>query len=142
MKETDKFTYWKYPWCQWLVLGAAFLQIVALWLKLWEFRAVLAAGIYTSGPLVLYIMEQKFGFLCHSVAGLLLLGLFLIGNFIHSRREARRTEAMLLLIAAVSLSAGLYAWHEAIRGLWVWGILLAAAYAVGVAAFFRSAGDS
>lgn len=38
MDRPKSYSYWKKPWHKWVVLGAAILQIVALWWKIDDFR--------------------------------------------------------------------------------------------------------
>ena len=54
MRNDAPFSYWKRPWHKWLILAAAVLQLLNLWLNLRQYRQVVAAGVFSAAEMASY----------------------------------------------------------------------------------------
>lgn len=102
MKCRGEFSYWKYPWGKYAVLGAALLQILLLVYNIHNYNVVIASDIYSISQLTNYTVQQKSVCMLNALAVFALGWIFFTGVFAHCKKSAKLSEIVLLfLLAAV-----------------------------------------
>lgn len=79
MEHSNGFTYWKRPWYQWLILAAAILQLLCLWINLQEYHDLSAAGILTGSAWADYAAQKRSQCALNGLLAACFSGHFLIG---------------------------------------------------------------
>ena len=128
MDNENKFSYWKKPWMKWLTLVVGLMQFPMVFEKMREMRIVGTTQIFTAEKLSEYMVRMKFGCITTFVVGIGFIGIFLIGTFAKSERQARIAEALLLIAIAVILSIGATVFGTDI----VWTVILCLVWAVSI----------
>lgn len=105
MEHSNGFTYWKRPWYQWLILAAAILQLLCLWMNLQEYRDLSAAGILSDHAWTGYASQRRLQCALNGVMAACFSGHFLIGILARSQRAARLAEGIFLLLLALAWGA-------------------------------------
>lgn len=128
-ENQDGFSFWKRPWHKWLILAAAILQLLCLWMNMREYSDISAAGILSDSEWADYAASKIWE--C-AMNGLLLScfsGTFLIGIFVQSQRAAWLAEGVYLLLLSFAWGLTGFALHlfsPDRKGLFVVSILLIA----------------
>ena len=105
MEHSNGFTYWKRPWYQWLILTAAILQLLCLWMNLQEYHDLSAAGILTGSAWADYAAQKRSQCALNGLLAACFSGHFLIGICAHSPKAARLAEGIFLLLLALAWGA-------------------------------------
>lgn len=128
-KKRDGYTYWKRSWHKWLILAAAILQLLCLWMNVREYREYAAAGILSASAWAVYAAQKIWQCALNGVMAACFSGVFLIGMFAQSQRAARLAEGVLLLLLAAACGGAGMALHLFSRSgkglLWVLILLIA-----------------
>ena len=66
MRNEALFTYWKRPWHKWLILAAAVLQLLSLWLDLRQYRQIVDARVFSAAEMA--SSYNKFEFVIFQVS--------------------------------------------------------------------------
>lgn len=101
MGPAATFTYWKRPWHKWIILAAALLQLLALWMNVREYMDIFRAGIFSSSGWADYAAGKSVQIALSGMLSALFFGIFLIGDLVRGQRSARRAEGLLLLFLAL-----------------------------------------
>ena len=109
MRNEAPFTYWKRPWHKWLILAAAILQLLNLWLNLRQYRKVADAGVFSAAEMASYTHDAALQCAFCGLMAACFFAALLIGLFARSKQAARLAEGTLLLVLGL-----------------VWGILCGA----------------
>lgn len=56
--KRDGFTYWKRPWHKWVILVAALLQLLCLWMNLQEYNRISDAGFLSASEWADYAAQK------------------------------------------------------------------------------------
>ena len=94
MEHSNGFTYWKRPWYQWLILAAAILQLLCLWMNLQEYHDLSAVGILTGSAWADYAAQKRSQCALNGLLAACFSGHFLIGICAHSPKAARLAEGI------------------------------------------------
>jgi len=124
-KRQEGFSYWKRPWHKWLLLAAAILQLVCLWMNIQEYNSISAAGILSPSEWADYAASKVWQCAMNGVMLTCFSGTFLIGIFVQSQRAARLAEGVLLLLLSFAWGAAGFAlrlFSPGLRGLF--GVLI------------------
>lgn len=137
--KRDGFTYWKRPWDKWLILAAAILEILSLWMNLQEYNRISAAGFLSASEWADYAAQKGLQCGLNGILAASFFGIFLIGAFARSQRRARLAEGVLLLLLALAWGAVGAASHLALRNGqgFLWGLLLLLAFGAAAYKFWR-----
>lgn len=131
MRGAQPFTYWKRPWHQWVVLGAAVVQVWALNEKILTYRRIQGAGVLTASEWENYAMQQQFSCMITALLAVIFTGVFLIGIFAKSKQAADLANCILWLCISAALTISLFVLRPPISGIgfmWllIWIIALSA----------------
>jgi len=124
-EKQEGFSYWKRPWHKWLILAAAVLQLLCLWMNIQEYHSISAAGILSASQWADYAASKIWQCAMNGVMLTCFFGTFLIGVFVQSQRAARLAEGVLLLLLSFAWGAAGFALHlfsPDLRGLF--GVLI------------------
>jgi len=122
----DEFVYWKRPGYKWVVLAAAVLQILCLWMNVREYNRIFAAGILSASEWEAYAASKIWQCALNGLLVYCFAGSFMIGMFVKSRREARMAETVFSLILALAWGAAgflLHLFSASAKGA-VWALIL------------------
>lgn len=97
-----EFTYWKRPWHKWLVLAAALLQLLCLWMNIQECNDISKAGILSASEWADYVAQKNWQCAINGMMAACCLGTFFVGLFVRSQKEARLIDGLLLLFLALA----------------------------------------
>lgn len=141
-EAVESFSYWKRPYHKWVILAAAILQFLCLWINIRKFRDVTQAGIFSAAEWENYTAQKGLQCAINGLTAAAFLGSFLIGVLARSRKAARLAEGMLLLCLALFWGAGGLVFHLAVAGSGrvIWILLLLSALGGSVYSFSRSRG--
>lgn len=125
-KQTDGFSYWKRPWHKWVVLSAALLQLLCLWVNIREYKGVSGAGILSDFEWARYTAQKSLQFALNGLSAAGFLGIFSIGAAVRSQQAAWLAEGLLLLCMALVWAAAGVTLPLAVKSKsWiVWGLFL------------------
>ena len=99
------FTYWKRPWHKWIILAAAILQLLCLWMNLREYNDIAAVGILNASEWASFAVQKIFQCALNGITAACFFGFFLIGILVHSQKALRLAEGILLLFLAFAWGA-------------------------------------
>lgn len=105
MRNEALFTYWKRPWHKWLILAAAVLQLLSLWLDLRQYRQIVDARVFSAAEMASYTHDTALRCAFSGLMAACFFAALLIGLLARSKRAARMAEGVLLL--ALGLAWGL-----------------------------------
>lgn len=104
--KQDGFTYWKRPWDKWLILAAALLELLSLWMNLQEYNRISAAGFLSASEWADYAAQKGLQCGLNGILATSFFGIFFIGAFVRSQRRARLAAGVLLLLLALAWEGG------------------------------------
>lgn len=84
-----EFIYWKRPWHKWAIIIGAFSQLLCLWMNVREYSRIARAGVLSAEQWASYALTAQWQCAVNGVAAACFLGIFLIGTFARSKKEAR-----------------------------------------------------
>ncbi len=124
--KSRKFMYWKRPWHKWVILAAAVLQLICLWLNFREYKNISASEIYSVSEWADYAVRKNLQCALNGLAAACFLGIFIIGDLAMSKGAARLAECGLLSVLAFAWgAAGLALNLFSMQGTRIyWGIIL------------------
>lgn len=110
-KETQDtgYTFWKRPWGKWCVLAGAVLQLAAMEMKLREYRTVIDSGVFSETARAEYIAGTRLSLACSGLLTAMLLGEFLVGCLVRSKKQELLAEGVLLLALSAAWAAAYWA---------------------------------
>ena len=97
MRNEALFTYWKRPWHKWLILAAAVLQLLSLWLDLRQYRQIVDARVFSAAEMASYTHDTALRCAFSGLMAACFFAALLIGLLARSKRAARMAEGVLLL---------------------------------------------
>ena len=106
-----EFIYWKRPWHKWAIIIGAFSQLLCLWMNVREYSRIARAGVLSAEQWASYALTAQWQCAVNGVAAACFLGIFLIGTFARSKKEARLFEGLFLLLLALAWGAAALALH-------------------------------
>lgn len=137
-KRSD-FIYWKRPWQKWVILVAALLQLLCLWMNIQEYNDILNAGILSPSEWANYASQKIWQCAINVLMTACLMGVFLVGVFARSKKAAQLMEGLLLLLFALAWGVAGFALHPFSsigRGLF-WSIILLISFGGAVHGFWQ-----
>lgn len=130
-KSEANYTYWKRPWHKWIILAAALIQLLCLWMRIQEYGLISRTGISGTPEWADYTAQVNWQCALNGLMAVCLLGYFLIGVFARTKKEAGFAGGLLLLLLALAWGAagfGLHLLSSASR-MFLWSLLLLTAIA-------------
>ena len=107
MKTDVRYSCWRSPWEKWACLAVSLLQLPLISHRVRDYRFVIETHIFSPEVLEVYRMTQEFHILIAVLCSAGFLGLFLAGELIHRRPVLKLIQGLMLLTAAVALTAGM-----------------------------------
>lgn len=104
MNKPDGFEYWKKPWQKWLLVLAAAFQLWSAWTRLRGYKTA-SLDIYSADALADVAAETYRICAVNIWAAATFLGVFFIGIFVRSRKQADIAEGVFCLLTALLWSA-------------------------------------
>ena len=110
-KNEDRYTYWKRPWHKWIILAAAVIQLLCLWMDIRKYRDISAAGVLSLSEWERFSAQQLFLCALNGLMAVCFLGIVSIGVLARSQKAARLAEGIFLLLLAAAWGAAGPALH-------------------------------
>ena len=101
---SEQFTFWKRPWEKWIVLLAAAVHFICLWINISDYQEFYGVmeQIFSTNEFEKWKTEKLYQCSIYGIATVIFLGEFLIGTLSHRNRTAEMAGGLFLLIVGIS----------------------------------------